>query len=188
LPRLVALRRGQGARLVASGLARRLHLHLKLGPGFSLSSDLRSSIPGVEDSAQCVDARPGDRAGIRGNQSQRHLAGLYQDEPQRLHRYRHDRAGCPRGGTCRLAGSGQSDRNVHALGKLNHSLVMQPRDWVEGIDGSDCVQWKGRSVLANVDATPRRYSPVGECRDDRRGIGIGRNTRRAGRAVRTAMR
>ena len=70
------------------------------GPGYSAS----------KTALNAIDARHGDRTGAGGDQGQRHLPGLRQDEPQRICGHADGRGRRPRGGACCAAWAGRPDR------------------------------------------------------------------------------
>ena len=114
---LPLLREAPNARIVnvSSGVG---SLTSNSDPAVRLPLDLRPRLPSVQDGAQRLDDRHGDRAGAGGDQGQRRLPGFHQDEPQRLCRHGVCRGRRPRGGARRSARPGRPDGERSRAGKV----------------------------------------------------------------------
>jgi NAD(P)-dependent dehydrogenase (short-subunit alcohol dehydrogenase family) len=113
-----------GVLAVYQAMRRRL-ADYEFGPDFHLPLDLRSRLSCIQNGPQRSDGRHGARVGKGGDQGKRRLPGLHQDEPQWICGKGDCRRRRPRGGARCATWPGQPNRDVHALGKRNDSVVMK---------------------------------------------------------------
>ena len=81
---------------------------------------------------------------VGGDQGQRRLPRLHQDEPQRLCRHGDGRGGRSRGGAGRAARPGRAHRRVYALGRRNDSVVIGKAE-PGAAKSARCARRSGRS-------------------------------------------